>query len=120
MDKTYSIPALRTYTLEEASDQFFKGATARHLASMIKNGELKAKKVGGKWIMTESAIADFFNYMDNNGCDNAADETRKDSKCQSMIETAGGIATLPHQMGQELTSRLKLVRNEKRKKCTTK
>lgn len=48
---------MKIYTLEEIAD--FLNVTVRTLYTYIKNGRLKANKIGGKWIVTDNQLREF-------------------------------------------------------------
>lgn len=52
------------YTLQEISRTL--DITTGTLRTYIKNGKLKAKKVAGKWIVTDSALQEYFKKDDHN------------------------------------------------------
>lgn len=57
------ISSLKLFTLDEVVTYFEKGGqklTIVTLRSYIKAGELKARKCGGTWFVTESALKEFF------------------------------------------------------------
>ena len=51
------IEDIKLYTLEEVMD--FLHTTRRTLYRYIKDGKLKAVKVGGRWKVTDEALKDF-------------------------------------------------------------
>lgn len=54
-----SIDGLKLYTLTEVEPII--GVTHRTLLSYVKDGKLKANKVGGKWKVTEESLKSFLN-----------------------------------------------------------
>ncbi len=56
------IADMTLYTLQEISRTL--DVTTGTLRTYIKNGKLKAKKVAGKWIVTDSALQEYFKKGD--------------------------------------------------------
>lgn len=54
---------IKVYTIQEISDLL--KVTIRTLYTYIKNGRLKANKIGGKWIVTEQDLKDFIEGKTN-------------------------------------------------------
>lgn len=51
------------YTLDELAEQF--QVTTRTLRTYIKNGKLKAVKIGTRWIVSAENLNDFINGKNN-------------------------------------------------------
>lgn len=50
---------IKLYNLKELSS--ILGVTVRTLMNYIKDGKLKAVKIGGKWVVTEENLQNFIN-----------------------------------------------------------
>jgi len=57
------IADMTLYTLQEISRTL--DVTTGTLRTYIKNGKIKAKKVAGKWIVTDSALREYFKKGDH-------------------------------------------------------
>lgn len=50
---------IKVYTLKDVADII--KVTERTLLTYIKEGKLKAKKIGGKWIVSQANLQEFIN-----------------------------------------------------------
>ena len=54
---------IRLYNIKETAE--ILGVTTRTLQTYIKNGRIKARKIGRGWKFTEQSINEFINGSDN-------------------------------------------------------
>lgn len=59
MNKEETLQSIKLYTLTELEEVL--GVTHRTLLSYVKDGKLKAVKIGGKWKVTEENLRAFIN-----------------------------------------------------------
>lgn len=55
---------IKLYNIKETAELL--GVTTRTLQTYIKNGRIKARKIGRGWKFTEQSINEFVNGTDNN------------------------------------------------------
>lgn len=61
-DRTKNLEKFKLYTLTEIEPLI--GVTHRTLLEYVKSGKLKARKVGGKWKVSEDNLKEFVNGAD--------------------------------------------------------
>lgn len=59
MNKEETLQSIKLYTLTELEEVL--GVTHRTLLTYVKDGKLKAVKIGGKWKVTEENLRAFIN-----------------------------------------------------------
>lgn len=59
LDRLANMEAFKLYTLTELEE--ILGVTHRTLLDYVKSGKLKARKIGGKWKVTEENLKLFIN-----------------------------------------------------------
>jgi len=59
MNKEETLQSIKLYTLTELEEVL--GVTHRTLLNYVKEGKLKAVKIGGKWKVTEENLRAFIN-----------------------------------------------------------
>ena len=57
------IKDIKLYNIEEAAKLI--GVCKRTMHTYIKAGRIKARKIGGRWTLTEKSIAEFLTGTDN-------------------------------------------------------
>ena len=62
LDRLANMEAFRLYTLTELEE--ILGVSHRTLLDYVKSGKLKARKIGGKWKVTEENLKLFINGED--------------------------------------------------------
>lgn len=62
LDRLANMEAFRLYSLTELEE--ILGVTHRTLLDYVKQGKLKARKIGGKWKVTEENLKLFINGED--------------------------------------------------------